>query len=580
MTDDDVAPRTPANSPALRPSSGETSSIASHRLENANLDAPAAAAGAKEFATAVHARLAALALEQTCSDTDAEDADVEDAADDDHDISLDEEGFAGHLAHAARPGTPRRQDPAQLPAQSLAVSYSHLAQLEELHEQYLRVQQEYFAERHRLEQKFLERYAGVFHRRANVIRGSSALGSRGVEGFWFAAMKNNPVVHRMIFDHDVEALMYLRDIQCTNFGCETWPSAAPSPDAHPDEAAKMDAHAPPTLSLLSRLANNDAVADDTTRSEVPTHVQQAPLPPSLDSELPPRPRSRGNSRTVFDSEPSFGFSLEFHFAENPFFSNSVLSKAYIVPNLYGGSKFPILESVQGCSIDWRAPARNLQALHKREDGSMGTFFDFFATRAIGLNESFGRNDQGDDDEYHLHGQIAFDFRVGTEISQKIVPEALRWFTGEAAYDEENMLSDEEGRPSQPNDDVDETHSDVAAEESSAEIEQESGRQALLSLHNELLGEGEENGMSSADTSFDSDRNLHMQSGSTRRALQQAVKASARASASRRSTRNDSDSDAFTPPRRTAGLSSRGSTGHLDLDLDADSGDERSRCNQQ
>ena len=41
-----------------------------------------------------------------------------------------------------------------------------------------------------------------------------------------------------------------------------------------------------------------------------------------------------------------GFKLEFHFSPNPFFSNSVLSKSYDIPNMLEDSE-PTLNGVEG-----------------------------------------------------------------------------------------------------------------------------------------------------------------------------------------------------------------------------------------
>lgn len=57
--------------------------------------------------------------------------------------------------------------------------------------------------------------------------------------------------------------------------------------------------------------------------------------------------------TVVDRSPALvvccvlqGFKLEFHFSPNPFFSNSVLSKSYDIPNMLEDSE-PTLNGVEG-----------------------------------------------------------------------------------------------------------------------------------------------------------------------------------------------------------------------------------------
>ena len=47
-----------------------------------------------------------------------------------------------------------------------------------------------------------------------------------------------------------------------------------------------------------------------------------------------------------------GFTLKFHFRENPFFENKVLTKMYEIPNLLLDDE-PILKNVEGCEIKWK-----------------------------------------------------------------------------------------------------------------------------------------------------------------------------------------------------------------------------------
>lgn len=47
-----------------------------------------------------------------------------------------------------------------------------------------------------------------------------------------------------------------------------------------------------------------------------------------------------------------GFELAFHFATNPYFTNSVLTKRYEVPNLLTEDE-PILKNVTGTTIQWK-----------------------------------------------------------------------------------------------------------------------------------------------------------------------------------------------------------------------------------
>merc|ERR1712070_1105356 len=65
----------------------------------------------------------------------------------------------------------------------------------------------------------------------------------------------------------------------------------------------------------------------------------------------------------FDNDDMTGFTLEFHFKPNPYFSNEVLTKSYTVPNLALEIE-PFLEKSSGCTINWKS-GKNLTQEEKR-----------------------------------------------------------------------------------------------------------------------------------------------------------------------------------------------------------------------
>ncbi|CAM9790689.1 unnamed protein product, partial [Hapterophycus canaliculatus] len=58
-----------------------------------------------------------------------------------------------------------------------------------------------------------------------------------------------------------------------------------------------------------------------------------------------------------DKPDLLGFTLEFHFDDNPYFSNAVLTKRYDTANIMDQGE-PLLEGVEGTPIDWKS-GRNL-----------------------------------------------------------------------------------------------------------------------------------------------------------------------------------------------------------------------------
>ncbi|KAI5124389.1 hypothetical protein M0805_008274 [Coniferiporia weirii] len=147
-----------------------------------------------------------------------------------------------------------------------------------------------------------------------------------------------------------------------------------------------------------------------------------------------------------DPAESRAFTLEFHFGENPFFSDKVLKKEYKfmappalkteTPDEHGITE-SMLEfdwerdvAPQATKISWKSDAVNLTKLYPRvlEDDDVsdpGSFFNFFEKEAD-------------------------PFDIGLVIANDIYPEAVDWFTGKAGDGLD--LSDEEDSEDEEDDD--------------------------------------------------------------------------------------------------------------------------------
>ncbi|KAH8120660.1 hypothetical protein DFH11DRAFT_82001 [Phellopilus nigrolimitatus] len=156
-----------------------------------------------------------------------------------------------------------------------------------------------------------------------------------------------------------------------------------------------------------------------------------------------------------DPAESRTFSLEFHFAENPYFSDKVLKKEYkfiappaakdevadehgITPSMLD---FDWERDVapQATKISWKSDTVNLTKLHPRvtDDDDVsdpGSFFNFFEKESD-------------------------PFDIGLVIANDIYPEAIDWFTGKAGSGVD--ISDEED--SEDEDDEDEDAEEIDLE---------------------------------------------------------------------------------------------------------------------
>lgn len=158
-----------------------------------------------------------------------------------------------------------------------------------------------------------------------------------------------------------------------------------------------------------------------------------------------------------DFDDGKGFTLTFHFKDNDFFTNRVLTKRYEVPNLLLDDE-PILKNVKGCEIDWKPNmcltfretlkkqrnksgkrAGQIRTVKKKERSE--SFFHFFSPPKI-PNMKFG--EIGEEEADAIEEAFDHDYEVAQAFRSHIIPKAALWFTGEAMQEEiENMMQNGE-----------------------------------------------------------------------------------------------------------------------------------------
>lgn len=167
------------------------------------------------------------------------------------------------------------------------------------------------------------------------------------------------------------------------------------------------------------------------------------------------------------SKPQLGFTIHFHFQENEYFNNPVLTKEYEMkcepleedPFSFEG---PEIIKCKGCLIDWKK-GKNLtvktvkkKQKHKNK-GSVRTitkqvkadsFFNFFDPPQV-------PDDPKAEVDEETQALLTADFEIGHYINERIVPRAVLYFTGEA-LEEDSEFDEEESDP----DDDDEEDSDA------------------------------------------------------------------------------------------------------------------------
>lgn len=172
-----------------------------------------------------------------------------------------------------------------------------------------------------------------------------------------------------------------------------------------------------------------------------------------------------------------GFGLEFEFTENPFFTNKTLTKTYYYrdePGYYGDY---IYDRATGTEVNWTSPEKNLTVkVQKRKQRNKHTkatrtieklvpvesFFHFFNPPIPPSNEEEASDD--------IESKLELDYHVGEVIKEKLIPNAIDWFTGEALryedYDEDEFDEDayDDDDEDDDDDEEDEGESSKKAEE--------------------------------------------------------------------------------------------------------------------
>ena len=149
------------------------------------------------------------------------------------------------------------------------------------------------------------------------------------------------------------------------------------------------------------------------------------------------------------TEDEKGFRLDFKFhTPNPYFENALLSKTYNILNVYDSTvSEPVLKSIEGCEIKWK-PGKDLthKVVKQRKKNSTETrtvrkptesFFNFFDAPTF--------EDVEDEEEYNDRCEIFdMDLEMAMVIRTKIVPRAIRYFTGEAKDSDDEDDDEEDG----------------------------------------------------------------------------------------------------------------------------------------
>jgi nucleosome assembly protein 1-like 1 len=206
-------------------------------------------------------------------------------------------------------------------------------------------------------------------------------------------------------------------------------------------------------------------------------------------------------RCKINDQVPLGYTIEFYFSENDYFTNKVLSKSYELisqrdkddPFKYENGT--LYRSV-GCQIDWKEGKNvTVKIIKKKQtnkndstisrvvthEEKQDSFFIFFETRTSdGIRPVFKQNENKtvdeankishqnedaedpwtglDENSDHLIEQLfEIDYQIGQLLKENLIPKALFYFTGEltAEVDEDDEEYDDENDDDDNDDDDDE-----------------------------------------------------------------------------------------------------------------------------
>jgi len=170
---------------------------------------------------------------------------------------------------------------------------------------------------------------------------------------------------------------------------------------------------------------------------------------------------------MHDEAPQKGFTIEFEFTPNDFFTNTVLTKNYELrtgpdekdPLTYEG---PEIIKSKGCTIHWKKGKNvTVKTVKKRQKHkNRGTvrvvskevqaesFFNFFTPPIL-------PDDPDIDLEEDAEQILAADFEIGHMLRDSVVPKAVLYYTGEAGDEDNGDYDEDEDDEDDDEDDDDE-----------------------------------------------------------------------------------------------------------------------------
>ena len=303
--------------------------------------------------------------------------------------------------------------------------------LKNLQVEYTNIEQEFFAEVALLEAKFAAKYKPLFEKRADIVSGRYEPTDKECE--WEDDDDDDDEDDDDEDDDDKDDKK-AKDSESAN-------GKAAVKTASKEDTGADDVNGIPNFWLT--IFKNVELMEDAVKEH------DEPLLNRLE-----------DIKAVYCDDKGLDFTLEFHFSENEFFTNKVLTKSYVVeckvdeddPFSFDG---PSIVKVTGCKIDWKKGKNLTIKTVKKKQRHKGRGQTRTVTKTV-PNESFFNffsppeppaNDGDDEDEDTAMEALAADFARAEFLKDRVIPQAVLYFTGEAledADDDEVEEDEDEG----------------------------------------------------------------------------------------------------------------------------------------
>ena len=308
--------------------------------------------------------------------------------------------------------------------------------------EYTQIEQEFFAEVAALEAKFAVKYKPLLEKRSDIVTGRYEPTDKECE--WDDDEDEDDD------DDDADADKKVKGLS------ESASDKAAAKTASDEDAGTSDNQAKGIPSFWLTIFKNIELMEEAVKEH------DEPLLDHLE-----------DIKVVYADNKGLDFTLEFHFSDNEFITNKVLTKSYVVeckvdendPFSFDG---PSIVQTTGCKIDWKKGKNLTVKTVKKKQRHKGrgqtrtvtktvrneSFFNFFSPPEPPTDNSA---DDDDDDEDATAEVLAADFARAEFLKDRVIPQAVLFFTGEALEDgdDDDELEDEDEELEGDDDDEDE-----------------------------------------------------------------------------------------------------------------------------